>query len=772
MYYMKMHIVIIFLSGVLLAHAVQASQDIAVSGLTGTSFTNSRPLHQTSSIEFNNMLRVWIGDPVDKASKEGNGLAGLIAYLTDLMPAEEKGEGWQYRKNILLDYENYGSTGKEFCLKDFLDDNDAVSQTIGKGKGAMLFHMLRGFTGDEVFVNALKNLMQAKKYQQTSWADIRTAFEQASGENLEWFFSQWVDRKGIPEIEISDERVTVVHGMQTISFQIIQKGEPYRFALPVTIKTDKREVKQIVNIQKEKESFEIPVEGNPIEVVFDRDYDVMRKLVREESPPQISGLLGDLNKLLVIPDEESEKYSDFIGTLKKTGFSAQEESAIKDEDIRSHSLLLFGYKNRLVKRLFGHIDMPASGFSVSVRRNPLNQSKVIAIVYTDTKENVQSPEILPLFARYSFVRFRNGQNVEKTANEAARGIGLNLYKPVFTIQPRKLSKLEDDFDNILNKPVIYAGERHMNYEDHQTQMKIIMNLYERGHKFAIGMEMFQRPFQKDIDDYLSGTLSEKEFLKRTQYFKRWQFDYNLYREIIEYAKTKKIPVIALNLWTEIVKKVSTDGIDSLTDIERGELPDSMDMSDEDYRNRLEEVFNQHKSREKKTFDNFYQAQILWDETMARSVDEFLRKNPGYQMIVLAGAGHIIYGSGIPKRAYRLNQKDYVIILPGGDFIDTDIGDYLIAAEPVAPPTTLKLGVVLKEQERNVEIEKVIPGSIAKSAGLEKGDILLSLNDWKIEDIDDVNIFMFDKKRGESITIKVLRKKFLVGYKEVVLNGTI
>lgn len=767
-----MHVFIILLLGVLLTQAVHASQDFPVSGLTGTSDTNSRPLHQTSSTEFHDMLRVWIGDPVDKDSKEGNGVAGLIAYLTDHMQAEQKGEGWQYRKNILLDYENCGLTGKEFCLKESMHDNDAVSRTMGAGKGTMLFHMLRRVTGDQVFFTAFRRLMQEKKYKQTSWADIRTVFEQASGENIEWFFSQWVERKGIPEIEIKNERVTVVDGMQTICLEIIQQGEPCRFALPVTIKTDKREVIQILDIRKEKESFEIPVEGIPLELVLDRDYDVMRKLAREESPPLIAGLFGDLHKLLVIPDEGADKYSDFIGMLKKAGFPAQEESAIKDEDIRSHSLLLFGYENRLVKRLFGHIDMPASGFSLSVRRNPLNQSKVIAIVYTDTKENIQSPETLPLLARYSFVRFRNGQNVEKTANEAARGIGLNLYKPVFTIQPRKLSKLEDNFDNILNKPVIYAGERHMNYEDHETQMKIIMNLHERGHKFAIGMEMFQRPFQKDIDGYLSGTLSEKEFLKRTQYFKRWQFDYNLYREIIEYAKTKKIPVIALNLWTEIVKKVSTDGLDSLTDIERAELPDSMDMSDEEYRNRLEEVFNQHKSRENKTFDNFYQAQILWDETMARSVDEFLRKNPGYQMIVLAGAGHIMYGSGIPKRAYRLNKKDYVVILPGGDFIDTDIGDYLISAEPVAPPTTLKLGVVLKEQERNVEIEKVIPGSIAKSVGLKKGDILLSLNDWKIEDIDDVNIFMFDKKRGESITIKVLRKKFLVGYREVVLNGTI
>ena len=769
---MKMHIFIILLSGVLLTQAVHASQDVPIPGLAGASDTDSNPLLTTSSTEFQHMLHQWIGDSVHKDSEEGNGVAGLISYFTDYMQAEQKGEGWQYRKNILLDYENYVVAGKEFPLREFMHDSDTVSRTIGRGKGTMLFHMLRGVTGDEVFSDALRRLIRENQYRQTSWTDIRTAFEKASGENLEWFFSQWLERKGVPEIEIKDQRVTVVHGVQTISFEIIQKGEPYRFALPLTIKTDKREVMQTLHIVKEKENFEIPVDGTPLEVVFDRDYDVMRELAREESPPLISVLLGDDKKLLLIPDENPEKYSDFIGALKEAGFAAQEESEINDEDIRSHSLLLFGYKNRLVKRLFGHIDMPASGFSLSVRKNPLNQSKVIAICYTDTKEDIPSPETISRLARYSFVRFRNGQNVEKTADQAARGIGVNLYKPVLTIQPRKMSTLEDDFDHILSKPVIYAGERHMNYEDHQTQMKIIMNLHERGHKFAIGMEMFQRPFQKDINDYLSGALNEKEFLKRTQYFRRWQFDYNLYREIIEYAKAKKIPIIALNLWTEIVKKVSTDGLDSLTDIERAELPESMDMSDEEYRKRLEEIFRQHKSRENKTFENFYQAQILWDETMARSIDEFLRKNPGYQMIVLAGAGHIMYGSGIPKRAYRLNKKDYVIVLPGGEFIETDIGDYLVTAEPVAPPTTFKLGVVLKEHDGHVGIEKVVPGSIAKSAGLEKGDILLSLNDWKIEDIDDVNIYMFDKKRGEKITIKVLRKKFLVGYKEVVLNGTI
>jgi predicted metalloprotease with PDZ domain len=158
--------------------------------------------------------------------------------------------------------------------------------------------------------------------------------------------------------------------------------------------------------------------------------------------------------------------------------------------------------------------------------------------------------------------------------------------------------------------------------------------------------------------------------------------------------------------------------------------------------------------------------------MAASIDAFLRKNPGYQMIVLAGTGHIMYDSGIPKRVHRLNGKDYSTIIPGTETLDEALGDYLISASPLSLPTTFKLGVVLKEKNGRVEVEDIVPGSIAKKAGIQKGDILAFLDDWKIEEIPDVHIFMYDKKRGEKFTATVLRKGFLSGYKEVVLSGTI
>ena len=137
--------------------------------------------------------------------------------------------------------------------------------------------------------------------------------------------------------------------------------------------------------------------------------------------------------------------------------------------------------------------------------------------------------------------------------------------------------------------------------------------------------MFQRPFQGVLDDYTAGRISEKEFLKKSEYFKRWVFDYNLYKPILDFAREEKIPLVALNIRREIVAKVSKSGLDSLSDEEKKEIPQQMDFSDNEYRDRLMKVFKMHQNSKDRNFDFFYQSQILWDESMAQSIDEFLRR---------------------------------------------------------------------------------------------------------------------------------------------------
>jgi aminopeptidase N len=118
------------------------------------------------------ILHQWFGNSVYVDFKKGNWSEGLTAYLSDHLYEDSKGNGRQYRKNILTDYANYVNAEKEFPLKDFISRTDFASKAVGYGKGAMVFHMLKRLVGDEVFFNALKGIAKERRFQETSWDDL------------------------------------------------------------------------------------------------------------------------------------------------------------------------------------------------------------------------------------------------------------------------------------------------------------------------------------------------------------------------------------------------------------------------------------------------------------------------------------------------------------------------------------------------------------------------------------------------------------------------
>ena len=145
------------------------------------------------------------------------------------------------------------------------------------------------------------------------------------------------------------------------------------------------------------------------------------------------------------------------------------------------------------------------------------------------------------------------------------------------------------------KKIIYVGETHDRFSHHMTELEIIKDLHRRGKKIAIGMEMFERTFQHVLDAYIEAGIDEKAFLRGTEYFKRWAFDYNLYRPIMLFARSERIPVIALNQKKEIVDKVFHSGLDSLSGEEKKLVPSQMDFSDNAYRERLRAAFQEHEA---------------------------------------------------------------------------------------------------------------------------------------------------------------------------------
>jgi uncharacterized iron-regulated protein len=238
--------------------------------------------------------------------------------------------------------------------------------------------------------------------------------------------------------------------------------------------------------------------------------------------------------------------------------------------------------------------------------------------------------------------------------------------------------------------IIYLGEIHNSDTDHQDQLTILQDLHKHQTKVAIGLEMFQKPFQPALDRYLAGQISENELQAQSEYQKRWGFPWENYAPLLRFAKAQKLPVIALNTPTEITRKVAKQGLASLQGDDLKYIPPiaEVDRSNTKYRDLLLASFRQHQQQataNSKSFERFHEAQLLWDETMAATAASFYRQHPQHRLLVIAGQAHISYGHGIPSRVQRrlkdLKTTQKSVILSSNETWDPAIADFRFRASP-------------------------------------------------------------------------------------------
>lgn len=728
------------------------------------------------------ILHSWFGNAIDNG-EWGNWCEGLTTLLADQSYAEEKGNGAAYRKNQLLRYQAYVGKDKDTVVLDFqnADDSRPMSrkmQAIGYDRVSMLFHTLRREIGDEAFFVALRETYKNRKYSDVGWSDLENAFTAASGRELSSFFSQWLSRPDIPLLTAEQVRMKQKGDSTEISFHIVQHTEqPYRFRLPVIVRMWQETIRETVAIQSIDQKVTITVPGLPTEIIIDPEYDLMRTLDAKERPPVWMQFIGAERKTAILPEDKKALalYLPLTAELEQQGCRIVRPEEIKNSDLSQGSFLFLGSSSHS-RELFGVPESRESGFSLDVRKNPLNPDQVMVLISSASAE--ESSTAFPKLAhygKYSRLLFQQGEIKDKQIAAADNGIRLPLLKPPVGIPVPQVQDFSAILKDISQSKVIYAGETHTDYGDHLLQLQILQALQEqleqegKRDSLVIGMEMFPRSSQAALDSYINGAIrTEQEFLRLSAYYEAWGYDYRMYRDIINYAKAHRIPVIGLNLNKEIVSKVfNTGSSDELTPEQRSEAALYRDLDMAGYRERLLEVYALHKDKDEKSFSAFLQAQALWDETMAESIASYLQAHPEKKMLVLAGTGHVYKDNAVPPRvARRLKCRQSVLIANDGQVTGKEQGrraDYLMFTENVELPPAGKIGVLLSEEKKTasqpskVEITAISPVSKADEAGLQKGDVILTVDSTQIAMIGDLKTALLDKKPGETVQLTIVRK---------------
>jgi len=317
---------------------------------------------------------------------------------------------------------------------------------------------------------------------------------------------------------------------------------------------------------------------------------------------------------------------------------------------------------------------------------------------------------------------------------------------------------------------VYVGETHDSLPMHEIQFRVIQALYQQDPKLALGMEMFPSTLQEVLDRWTQGVLSREEFIRQTQWYITWNFNFGFYEKLFQFAKENRIPVYALNAPREVIAKIRMKGWEALTEEEKNLAPEP-DLSNEEHKLYVRKIFETMEMPPQMkgpglemVFEGLYRAQSAWDEVMAANALKGAGEE-GRRLVVLAGSGHLLYNLGINRRVSekkKLPMSTLIALAVPEDRksirVQRSLGDFIWGIEEEEKPAFPSIGLNYKEFEglENLVVPQKPTDGVAKGADFEKGDVILSVNGKLFSDINELRMYLAGFNWGDETVFRILR----------------
>jgi aminopeptidase N len=236
-------------------------------GEKGVTAGNAPVVHETA--------HQWFGDAVTENDWNDVWLSeGFATYFTLLYTEYAAGrdafvDGLRRSRNAVLRLEQ--SLPNTPVVHVNLDEaSTEPNNRLVYEKGAWTLHMLRDRIGTEPFWRGIRLYYQRHMNGLASTADLRRAMEEVSGQELRWFFAEWLTRSGVPQVSGSWRYDSAARQI-VVSVRQTQTGDPFRFSLGVGVSAAAGAATAVYPMQVtgRETTFNIPADAEPASVVLD-----------------------------------------------------------------------------------------------------------------------------------------------------------------------------------------------------------------------------------------------------------------------------------------------------------------------------------------------------------------------------------------------------------------------------------------------------------------------------------------------------------------------
>jgi uncharacterized iron-regulated protein len=244
--------------------------------------------------------------------------------------------------------------------------------------------------------------------------------------------------------------------------------------------------------------------------------------------------------------------------------------------------------------------------------------------------------------------------------------------------------------------VIFLGELHDDPVGHAIEAEVFRRVfaeYSAKRKITLSMEMFEKDIQVVVNEYLNSLISEPQFMASSRPWGNYKTDY---RPLVEFAKEKRLEVVAANGPRRYVNMVSRGGRETLNGLTKEAKkwlpPLPYAEASEAYAKKFKALMGPSPEAQM-GIDKILSSQSLWDASMAYSVSQALKRSKGSLVVHLNGGFHTENRLGTVEHLLKYRKKARVIVITmrAEDDFKTfekskhaDLGDYVVLTDAKLP----------------------------------------------------------------------------------------
>ena len=331
----------------------------------------------------------WFGDLVTCESWSNLTVNESFANFSETLWAEYKhgkDAGDEQNYSDMTGYLNAGESDKNL-VRFYYKDREDVFDAVSYNKGGRILNMLRYYVGDSAFFKALNLYLNTNKYKTGEAHQLRLAFEEVTGQDLNWYWNQWYFGAGQPNLDI-DYKYDDAAGKVEIHVRQTQDGQTFRLPFAIDIYNGSQKVRHNVWMDTKDQTYTFTYTKRPDLVNVDGD------------------------KILLCQKKDNKTAANFIFQYKYAGGYVDRKEAIdyasKHEDDPSvRAFLLEAFHDRYKSLRIDAIDainpesteMVMAALPVLEKLAVEDKEALVRAKALEILAQVKDPKYMPLFEK-------------------------------------------------------------------------------------------------------------------------------------------------------------------------------------------------------------------------------------------------------------------------------------------------------------------------------------------------------------------------------------